>query len=158
MRRRQQVTDLVFHAEQSAEVVARMHAAATNRDEWLNLRPLVEEDRLPTPSPLAMFGPGGPVLPVGTWVPGTQRRKGPEPTSIGLGHPRGQKAVAHLTEVGIVAPPAWILRSDHVRRGVVFEAPDGDAVAPALDWLLRAITELSPVALDGEFRASFHRR
>ena len=126
---------------------------------WLNLQPDVDVDDVPdTGSPFGrLLTAAGPPVPLGSWVPGEVRGAAP-PTSLGLQHPGGRKAVWRLRDVGIVVPRGVAGRSDHPRRGLVLSLPDGTDPAMTLDWLVRAAVELTDMVLPDVWRAAVYRR
>jgi hypothetical protein len=126
---------------------------------WVNIRPLVDEDDLPPPPGLAaVFSAKGPPLPIGTWVFSRHRDGTPAASSIGIAHPAGTKVATRIVDAGLRPPPTWRGRQDNPRRGLVVEVPPDGDVAEGLDWLLRVLLELSPIALAGEWRAEVFRR
>lgn len=136
-----------------------MRTLAVSRDGWMNVRPLVDEDKIPQrASGFGLFSSGVPPLPVGTWMPPEERRGKLRPGSIGLQHPVSSRVAKRLVGAGIVAPDDWRGVQDNARRGVVLEVPETADVAQILDWIVRAITELSPIELEDTFNAEFHNR
>ena len=85
-------------------------------------------------------------------------RERPEPTSLGLQHPGGRRAIWRLRDAGIVVPDGWKVLSDHPRRGLVLSLPDGTDPQLTLDWLVRAAVELTEMALPDVWRAAVYRR
>ena len=90
-------------------------------------------------------------------MPGPVRRGRAEPTSLGLQHPGGRKAIWRLRDVGIVVPEGWTVLADHPRRGLVLRLPDGADPTLALDWLVRAAVELTEMTLPDAWRAAVFR-
>lgn len=148
-----------FRTGEPAEVVAIMGELAAAHAGWLNLQPDVAVEDVPdTGSPFGrLLTATGPPVPLGSWVPGAMRRGRAEPTSLGLQHPGGRKAVWRLRDVGIVVPDGWTVLADHPRRGLVLRLPDGTDPALALDWLVRAAIELTDMALPDAWRAAVYR-
>jgi hypothetical protein len=148
---------LTFTVGAATEVEAAMRELATSGG-WMNLHPLVDEGDLPPIQTglLSLLSPKTPALPVGTWVPGGSGRKGPEPDELGVSHPRRRKMLVELAERGVTRPEGWVRKQDHATRGIVLALPHGTDPTPVLAWLTAAMSVLSPVDLDGTFRASFH--
>ena len=99
------------------------------------------------------------MIPFGTWVPGARKRGGAEPTSLGLQHGSGPKAIWRLRDAGISLPPEWKVLSDHPRRGIVLTLPDETLPEDALDWLLEAAVVLTDANIDlrADWRAGVYR-
>ena len=148
-----------FRVGRADEVVAIMAELAAAHAGWMNLQPDVPVEDVPdTGSPFGrLLTATGPPVPLGSWVPGEVRRGGPEPTSLGLQHPGGRRAIWRLRDVGIVVPDGWKVLADHPRRGLVLSLPDGADPAIALDWLVRAAIELTDIALPDAWRAAVYR-
>lgn len=127
---------------------------------WMNLQPDVDVDDVPdTGSPFGrLLTAAGPPVPLGSWVPGSWRRGGADPTSLGLQHPGGRRAVWRLRDAGIVVPETWRVLNDHPRRGLVLSLPDGTDPGSALDWMVRAAIELTEMDLPPVWRAAVYRR
>lgn len=136
-----------------------MRTLAVNRDGWVNIKPLVDEDKLPDrPGGFGIFSGGLPALPIGTWMPPEERRGKLRPGSIGLQHPVSRKVASRLVGAGVIAPPEWKGVQDNARRGVVIEVPETAEAEQILDWILGAIIELSPIELEDLFAADIHMR
>lgn len=148
-----------FRFDDRRAVLAVMREIDADRVGWVNLAPSLETDELPEPtSALArVFGPKGPAIPFGSWVPEPRTRNRPAPTSLGLQHPGGPKAIWRLRDAGILVPPDWKVLGDNPRRGIVLSLPDGTDPELALDWLLRAAVELTALEIRGDWRAAVHR-
>lgn len=136
------------------EVCAVMAEMADRRRPFMNVRPAVDEERIPKPMAgiLGLFSNRVPVLPVGTWVPAPD---GKGPTSLGVQHPTGRKVGKELGEAGLRPDPTWKGIQDHPKRGLVLEIPADTAPTAVLAWLLPVMIHLSPITLDGEWRATF---
>lgn len=149
-----------FRIDDPAEVLAIMAELAAAHAGWLNFQPDVAVEDVPdTGSPFGrLLTAAGPPVPLGSWVPGPQRRGSVEPTSLGLQHPGGRRAVWRLRDAGIVVPDGWKVQGDHPRRGLVLSLPDGTDPALALDWLIRASVELTDMTLPDVWRAAVYRR
>ncbi len=126
---------------------------------WVNFEPAVEVDDVPPEGSgaFSFFSGRGPVVPLGTWTPGTVTRRGRrEPAMLGLQHPAGSKAKPLLAELGRPVPGGWMVVQDHVRKGLVVAVPSEVGAAEALDWLLRAARLLSTIPLTGGWRAAIY--
>ena len=140
-------------------VVDLMRELAARRHGWVNVQPLVEPDRMPAPTGGIVLGwiTGGlPPLPIGTWIAPRVRRGQLRPGSVGLAHNANAKVARRLVEAGLAAPEGWKMVQDNARRGLVCEVPADTDVAFVLDWVLRAMVELSPVDTGDEYRATVH--
>ncbi len=150
-----------FRFDERAPVLTVMRSLLAERDGWINLAPALEVEEVPEPpGTLArVFGPKGPMIPFGTWVPGARKRGSVEPTSLGLQHGSGPKAIGRLRDAGIRVPEGWKVLSDHPRRGVVLSLPDGTRPEDALDWLLEAAIVLTDANIDlrADWRAGIYR-
>jgi len=138
-----------FDASAPAGLVGRMRELARDRNGWVNMQPMVDEDDIPESS-LGLLGwisAKGPAVPQATWVPGESKRKGVEPDSIGLQHRGGPKARLALADAGAPIPSGWKLLADHPKRGLVVELPDGVDPEEIVDWLVGAAKILSPIDL-----------
>ncbi|MCE2525503.1 MAG: hypothetical protein J4F99_06000 [Acidimicrobiia bacterium] len=149
-------TSVLFASGEVAEVLSCMQDLAARGDGrgWLNLQPWVEDENRPPTSPLGrMFSSLGPAVPLATWVPQHRRGRNTVPGTIGISHATGRFAVRRLAEHGVEVPPAWSVRQDHTRRGLVFELPDGAGAGDILGFLLAAMEVLSGVEMDGRWVA-----
>ena len=134
---------LEFLRSEPAAVLERMAAMAAEHRGWVNLRPLVHEDEDEGGSSVrpaglfGVFGGVGPPVPLCTWTPGEERRRGIEPSSVGVQHAAGPKVVRRLAELG--APPlpdGWVVSQDHPKRGLVVHPPVDAPLDEVLGWLL----------------------
>ena len=149
-------TSVLFTTDDTAEVLSCMEDLAVRGDGrgWLNLQPWVPDEDLPPTSPLGrMFSSVGPAIPLATWVPQHRRGRSTVLGTIGISHATGRFAVRRLAERGVDVPPAWAVRQDHTRRGLVFELPDGAGITDILRFLLAAMEVLSGAATDGRWVA-----
>lgn len=150
---------LEFDPERTGEVVATMAALAETGRGWVNLEPAVHVDDVPPEGSgaFALFSGRGPVVPLGTWTPGTVTRRGrQEPAMLGLQHPSGTKAKPLLAGHGHAVPDGWVVVQDHVRKGLVVAVPPEVGPEVALRWLLRAARLLSTIPLTGGWRAAVY--
>jgi hypothetical protein len=157
-----QLPELIdFDPSAPEAVVARMRELAQRRDGWVNLQPAVDEADVPQTSVglLGWISAKGPAVPEATWVPGEKRRNGVAmPDSIGLQHRGGPRARATLAEAGAPIPAGWKVLSDHPKRGLVIELPDGTDPKEVVDWLTLAARVLSPIDLPSQWLAAVFRR
>lgn len=143
--------------------LGRRIAALGGSGGWANLQAVVgdgDDEPLtePEPSPVLgrLFSNRGPEVPLCTVVPGaTARRKGPAPTTLGIQHGWGGKAVPRLREVGLTLPGCRVV-ADNSRRGLVVEAPLGADPDDLLRWLLDAAAALSRRPLPDTWRAGLY--
>lgn len=149
-----------FRVGQLDEITAIMERMAAAHAGWLNVQPDVAVEDVPdTGSPFGrLLTATGPPVPLGSWVPGPERRGSVEPTSLGLQHPGGRRAVWRLRDAGIAVPDTWKVLSDHPRRGLVLSLPDRTDPALTLDWLIRAAVELTEMVLPDVWRAAVYDR
>lgn len=138
--------------------VMRMDELARRRDGWLNVSPKVDYEEPPPGALAKIFGARGPMIPVGTWIPGAPTRNGFEPTTVGLQHGMGQRLLFALRDAGQGTPEGWKTLQDHARRGVVLQIPDDTDPAVVLDWIMRVSEIVLASEPTGRFRATIHRR
>lgn len=128
---------------------------------WANLVPVVaEDDPLAEPEPSGVFGRlftnRGPAVPLCTVVPGAAGgRRSPAPTTLGIQHGWGARAVPRLREQGLTLPGCRVV-ADNSRRGLVVEAPLGADPEDLLRWLLDAAVALSRRPLPDAWRAALY--
>jgi hypothetical protein len=148
-----------FQPDRLEEVLATMEDLSTAGKGWVNFEPAVDAEDVAREGSgtFALFSGRGPVVPLGTWTPGSTSRKGrQEPAMIGLQHPAGARAKPLLAQRGHPLPQGWIVVQDHVRKGLVVQVPAEVDARRAVDWLLRAAALLSTVPLVG-WRAAVYR-
>jgi hypothetical protein len=155
----------LVHVRRSApqELLAVMADLAARRDGWINLQADVGDDEGPEPAParagaFALFPARGPDVPVCTWVPGPDGRRGPEPDSVGIQHGSGPRALRRLADAGSAPPAGWRMRADHPKRGLVLELPSGTDPATVLTWIFAASDVLAGAELPDQWLAAVHRR
>jgi len=125
-------------------------------DGWMNLLPGIDEDAVDIDPPtglFAFFGNRAPPVSMATVLPAKPDRRDREGMTVGLMHPTGAKAVARLAEAGITLPDGWVLRQDHVRRGLVARTPVEADEAEVVEWCVRAGTALCRAEMTGRWRA-----
>ena len=145
-----------FERPDTEEAVHEMLTLAARGDGsgWLNLQPVVADENRPPESPLfKLFTARGPAVPLGTWVPGHHYRDKWRPASVGLQHAGGRHASKLLEERGVVEPSGWNRRQDHIKRGLVYELPEGQDPGVALEFLMDSITQLVGIPLSGRWLA-----
>ena len=149
---------LEFAGTDRAELLGEMRSLASDRSRWVNLSPRIDPEKVPPRGGApGIFSSRGPLIPLATWVPGPLGRK-PAPSSIGLQHPLGTKAVPTLRELGLVAPDGYRVVADHPRRGLVLEAEAPGDVDAVLDFMIRATGGTCPLEFDGWWVAGVVRR
>ena len=87
-----------------------------------------------------------------TVMPAKPDRRHTEGMTVGLMHPTGAKALARLAEVGVGLPDGWLVRQDHVRRGLVLRTPVDAPEADVITWCVRARV-LCRAEMTGQWRA-----
>ncbi len=136
-----------------ADALANLRAAGSG---WLNLLPGIDERAVEAEQPgglFAFFGNRTPAVTMATVMPPKRDRRDSEGLTVGLMHPTGAKAVAHLAEVGVTVPDGWVVRQDHVRRGLVVRTPVRADEVEVVDWCVRAGTALCRAEMTGRWRA-----
>ncbi len=136
-----------------AGALANLRAAGSG---WINLLPGIDEGAVDVQQPtglFAFFGNRTPPVTMATVMPAKVDRRDGEGMTVGLMHPTGTKAVARLAEVGVAVPEGWVVRQDHVRRGLVLRTPVGAAEAEVIEWCVRAGTALCRAEMTGRWRA-----
>lgn len=150
--------EIVFRADDRAELVARMARLARARDGWVNISPVLPEGVNPPRQGLLRFlGARGPEALLATWIPGKARREGFEPTTVGLQHAAGKKVVSRLADSGLPMPEGWRVTQDHAARGVVATVGEGADLDEVAAWLLGAAERVATSPLTGKWRATFYR-
>ncbi len=123
---------------------------------WINLMPGIDEDAVDIDPPgglFAFFGNNAPPVTMATVIPPKRDRRDTEGMTVGLMHPTGAKAVARLAEVGLVLPEGWVVRQDHVRRGLLVRTPVSAPESDVITWCVRAGTALCRAEMTGRWRA-----
>jgi hypothetical protein len=152
---------LEFSLTHRAPVIDTMVRLNRDRDGWLNLQPDIDLDDVPLQGPAVnrLFSNRGPAVPLISWVPGRKRKRGAEPTSLGLQHGGGPRAMGKLRDAGLPRPASWKVLGDHPKRGLVLQLPEDASPEETLDWVLRAAVILTTFELPSHWRAGlFHRR
>lgn len=131
-----------------------------DRAGWLTLEALFDADDVPPArsSFLELFSGRGPSSPDVSWVPGERKGETVTPTSVGIRHGSGIRAVARLAEAGHTVPDGWRVVQDHPRRGLVLELDGDPEPARVLEWSVLAARLLSEIQLTGRWRATLHLR
>jgi hypothetical protein len=133
--------------------LAQLRAAG---DGWVNLLPGIDEDAVDVEPPsglFAFFGNRAPPVTMATVMAAKSDRRDTEGMTVGLMHPTGAKALARLAEVGVGLPDGWVVRQDHVRRGLVLRTAVATAEADVITWCVRAGTALCRAEMTGQWRA-----
>ncbi len=156
MSSRRETRTLEFAPPEVAAVAAALAELRAAGSGWVNLLPGIDEDAVDVDPPtglFAFFGNRTPPVTMATVMPAKKERRDAEGMSVGLMHPTGAKAVARLAEVGITVPEGWVVRQDHVRRGLVMRTPVDADEAEVVAWCVRAGTALCRAEMTGEWRA-----
>ena len=136
-----------------ADTLAKLRSAGSG---WINLLPGIDEGAVDVQQPtglFAFFGNRTPPVTMATVMPARKDRRDSEGMTVGLMHPTGAKAVARLAEVGVAIPEGWVVRQDHVRRGLVVRTPVVAGEADVIEWCVRAGAALCPAEMTGQWRA-----
>jgi hypothetical protein len=136
-----------------ADALAQLRAAGSG---WLNLLPGIDDDAIDAEPPsglFAFFGNRTPPVTMATIMPARSDHREIEGMTVGLMHPTGAKALARLAEVGVRLPGGWVVRQDHVRRGLVLRTQATTAEADVIVWCVRAGTALCRAEMTGQWRA-----
>mgnify|MGYP001171402362 FL=1 len=136
-------------------LVAAVEALASDGEGWMNVEPGVDdEDRVEPPGMFTWFTARGPKVPVGTFVPGSDR----EPASVGLSHGAGRDAVERLVDAAVAPPTDWVARQNHPKRGLVWEIhPQRVDAGAVVRLLLEGTVVLATVPTTGGWVATIHR-
>lgn len=151
VKRARQVHQFPFEADGLGEVLASMARLAAAGDGWINLVPqLSGEQERPTSLRFStLFGGGSTGITLCTWIPGRHDPHG-GPSSLGITHITGRRAVAQLEAVGVTLPKTWFVEQDHRRCGLVVRLPPDAPHEAVLSWSLRAVGVLSaPQEING---------
>jgi hypothetical protein len=153
------IEELDFDPEAPTVVLARMDLLAVACDGWVNLAPHVEggSEEGPVITRLGfsavLGGPPPPRVPLCTWMPSADRDA---PSTVGILHGRGRRAVDFLHSAGVETPPGWRVVQDHQRRGLLYRVPAGTEHSVLLGWTCLAGSRLSLAPLSGPWRAVVH--
>jgi hypothetical protein len=151
-----QTKTMEFTPPELAGVAAALENLRDAGSGWVNLMPGIDEDAVavePQAGLFAFFGNRAPPVTMATIMPPKKDRRDSEGLTVGLMHPTGAKAVARLAEVGVTVPDGWVVRQDHVRRGLVVRTPVDEAEADVIAWCVRAGTALCRAEMTGQWRA-----
>ena len=125
-------------------------------DGWMNLLPGVPEGSVRAEEPaglFAVFGNRASPVTMATLIPPKADRRESEGVSVGLMHPTGGKAVARLREAGVELPTGWVVRQDHVRRGLVLRTAATASEEEIVTWSVDAGDVLCLVETTGRWQA-----
>ena len=158
---RRKTMTIEFTPPDVAGVAHELAALRDAGDGWINLLPGIDEDAVDVDPPgglFAFFGNRAPPVTMATVMPAKRDRRGAEGMTVGLMHPTGAKAVARLAEAGIAIPDGWVVRQDHVRRGLVVRTPVDSREPDVIAWCVRAGTALCRAEMTGRWRAVVYLR
>jgi hypothetical protein len=126
-------------------------------DGWINLLPGLPADAAKAAEPsaglFAMFGNRSSPVTMATLIPPKADRRDTEGVSVGLMHPTGGKAIARLALAGIDLPDGWVVRQDHVRRGLVLRTASRSSEEEIVTWSVQAGDALCLVETTGRWQA-----
>jgi hypothetical protein len=153
--RRQPKQKIEFTPPEIGPVAESLHLLRENGNGWMNLMPGVPEGSVETDQPaglFAMFGTRASPVTMATLIPPRADRRDHEGVSVGVMHPTG-KAIARLADAGIPVPNGWVVRQDHVRRGLVLRSTPDALDAAIVEWAVRAGDALCMVEMTGRWQA-----
>ena len=158
MSSRRETTTIEFTPPEAAGVEEALRRLRTAGSGWINLLPGIDEGAAAVEQPaglFAFFGTRRATCHDGDDHAGRKDRRDSEGLTVGLMHPTGAKAVARLAEVGggAAVPADWVVRQDHVRRGLVLRTPVHVAEADVIEWCIKAGTALCRADMTGRWRA-----
>jgi hypothetical protein len=156
MKTRRDVDRFEFTPPDTARVTAYLENLIDAGEGWINLLPGLEEEREETLGPSLfsfLSGARQPPVTMGTLMPPRPTRRAIEGVTVGLLHPAGTRVAARLADEGAGIPPNWVVRQDHVRRGLVVATPVGTGAEEIVMWSLRAGTLLCKEPMTGEWQA-----
>ena len=148
--------EIHFDEDDLSSVADQMTRLMADGAGWINFVPEVKPGHeLPPRSFGALiFSSRGEPVPLATW-------SAPEepggPTTIGIQHGSGPKALKQLAERDLALPAGWWKRSDHPRRGLVITVPADTDGEDVLWWLLAAGHALCVAPLTGSWLAKVFR-
>jgi hypothetical protein len=125
-------------------------------DGWMNLLPGVPKGSVNPDEPaglFAIFGNRASPVTMATLIPPKADRREHEGVSVGLMHPTGGKAIERLRLAGIDLPEGWVVRQDHVRRGLVLRTSPGAREQEIVAWSVAAGDALCVVETTGRWQA-----
>lgn len=128
---------------------------------WVNIGPALSDEQVasvPVKSGLAAWFSGrGPMVAMGTWMP-APRGKRSRATQVGVEHGQGPNALKRLADAGVELGDGWAKRHDHAKHGVVVEVGANVALGEVVDWIVAAVTILTPdIDLSDRFVANCFR-
>ena len=155
------VRRIPFERSDLSVVVAAMADIAAAADGWVNIGPALSNEQaaqIPTRSGLgAWFSSRGPTVAMGTWMPAPATGRA-QAAQVGVEHGQGPDALKRLEQAGLVLPAGWLKRQDHAKHGVVVENDAEADLSLVVDWMVRAVTILTPdVAVSDHFIAHLYR-
>ena len=154
--RRRETKTMEFTPPEVAGVAGALSQLRDAGSGWVNLLPGIDEDAVDPDPPtglFAFFGNRAPPVTMATIMPAKRDRRDIEGMTVGLMHPTGARAVARLAEVGVALPQGWVVRQDHVRRGLVVGSPVGATEADVIRWCVRAGAALCRADMTGRWQA-----
>ncbi len=156
---RRQTETFEFTPPAVSRVGAFLETLCDSGDGWINLLPGVVEDEEEDQAANSggvfsiLFGSKAPAVTMATLMPPKLTRAQFDGVTVGLMHPAGSKVVRKLAELGVSLPPNWVVRQDHVRRGLVVRAPVGAGLDDIVEWAVRAGAALCRQEMTGQWQA-----
>ncbi|MEZ5165359.1 MAG: hypothetical protein R2695_02310 [Acidimicrobiales bacterium] len=139
-----------FHRSTIAPVVSWIERLSQREhaEGWINLGPALDDDEFAALPPRrglgSWFSARGPVVPMATWTPAVAGSR-PRQAQIGLAHGTGPDALERLAAAGVELPSEWRKVQDHAKHGVVASLSTDPSPSAVVEWLLAALTVLSPI-------------
>ncbi|HWF16669.1 MAG TPA: hypothetical protein VG244_10850 [Acidimicrobiales bacterium] len=156
MTNRRQSKTIEFTPPENDGVAAELASLRDAGDGWINLLPGIVEGTVEVDPPtglFAFFGTRQAPVTMATVMPARQEHRHVEGMSVGLMHPTGGHAIARLAETGVTVPAGWVVRQDHVRRGLVLRTSPDAAPADIVSWGVRAGAALCMADMTGQWQA-----
>jgi len=121
-----------------------------SEERWCNLSLEVEAEHAPPPDSVlfALFSARGPWSPFVTLM-SSRLGKRPRPAQLGIQHRTGTRCAQRLEEAGLAVPEAWLILSDHPKRGLLLGLPDAAQADSVAAWLLPVMESLNRTPTTG---------
>jgi hypothetical protein len=120
---------------------------------WINVEPDLEDVDPRAVRRPGIFSSRGRAVPLSTLVVG----EGGRPHQLGVEHGSGRDAVERLRDAGVTVPDGTRVVSDHPRRGLVLNIPNGTSAAALAALLVATVAQLTVVPLGDRWIAQVYR-